>query len=152
MNIYLDLDGVLVDFAKGFEEHFGQSAEVTFRELGDDYTWHLIDKIPSFWSSMDPMPDADILWSYVSPYNPSILTKPAASVHNCKQEKLEWVKKYLGDVPIIFSSDKYSYADDSSILIDDKEENILPWEEAGGIGILHTDAASTIEKLKELGL
>ena len=42
--------------------------------------------------------------------------------------------------------------DENSILIDDRKKKIDQWIAAGGIGILHTDAASTIEKLKELGL
>jgi hypothetical protein len=47
---------------------------------------------------------------------------------------------------------KKEYATPTSILIDDRADNINQWEAAGGIGILHTDAASTIAKLKELGL
>lgn len=38
------------------------------------------------------------------------------------------------------------------ILIDDMEKNITRWVEAGGVGILHVNAADTIEQLKALGL
>ena len=47
---------------------------------------------------------------------------------------------------------KKNYANANSILIDDMQKNIDQWRAAGGIGILHTSAASTIEQLKKLGL
>ena len=39
---------------------------------------------------------------------------------------------------------------DGNVLIDDEPKNIEAWEDAGGIGILHTSAKETINKLKEL--
>jgi hypothetical protein len=38
-----------------------------------------------------------------------------------------------------------------NVLIDDHKGNIRDWESAGGIGIVHTDAASTINDLKKIG-
>ena len=38
-----------------------------------------------------------------------------------------------------------------NILIDDHKGNIREWESAGGIGILHTSAASTINDFKKIG-
>ena len=46
---------------------------------------------------------------------------------------------------------KKDHAGENRILIDDTAKNIADWEAAGGIGILHTDASSTIAKLKEIG-
>jgi hypothetical protein len=39
-----------------------------------------------------------------------------------------------------------------SILIDDRADTIREWDSQGGIGILHTSAANTIQQLKKLGL
>ena len=47
---------------------------------------------------------------------------------------------------------KKNYAAPNHILIDDKKSNIDEWRAAGGIGILHTSAADTIQQLKKLGL
>jgi len=47
---------------------------------------------------------------------------------------------------------KKNYAAPNHILIDDRESNIDQWRAAGGIGILHTSAAGTIQQLKKLGL
>ena len=65
-----------------------------------------------------------------------------------------FAKKKLPTSKLIlaFAHQKKDYANENSILIDDRSKNIDQWRAAGGIGILHTDAASTIEKLKELGL
>jgi len=43
---------------------------------------------------------------------------------------------------------KYKYATSNSIIIDDTQSVIDDWNKAGGIGILHTDAISTIAILK----
>jgi hypothetical protein len=44
------------------------------------------------------------------------------------------------------------FAAEGKILIDDMEQTIREWRNAGGIGILHTSAADTIKELKKLGL
>ena len=46
---------------------------------------------------------------------------------------------------------KQAQSGENHILIDDRPKNIEEWESKGGIGILHTDAFSTIERLKEIG-
>jgi len=52
------------------------------------------------------------------------------------------------------SHEKHNWAVDESgqpnVLIDDFEINTIPWEQAGGIAILHTDTNSTIQQLEEL--
>ena len=47
-------------------------------------------------------------------------------------------------------SQKAAFAIEGAVLIDDREKNINAWVEAGGIGILHTSAANTIDQLKAL--
>ena len=47
-------------------------------------------------------------------------------------------------------SQKAAFAYEGSVLIDDRKKNIDAWENAGGIGILHTSAKETINALKEL--
>jgi hypothetical protein len=63
------------------------------------------------------------------------------------------VKVISDDADIIdYINKKQEFASPNSILIDDREKNIEQWRNAGGIGVLHTDAASTIKQLKDLGL
>ncbi len=67
---------------------------------------------------------------------------------------VKWVKKNTPDTKLIlaFRANKKQYSKENSILIDDLKVTIDEWNAGGGIGILHTSAASTIEQLKELGL
>lgn len=106
---------------------------------------------------MDPMEDAFELWDHIKEYFPTILSA-TGHVPNAKEEKRDWVGRHLGDTTagmalfVRSASDKAQYAAPNHILIDDRPKAIEPWIEAGGIGILHTSAADTIEQLKKLGI
>ena len=50
------------------------------------------------------------------------------------------------------AKNKAKFSHQNNILIDDRKDTIDAWNAKGGIGILHTSAASTIAQLKELGL
>ena len=123
--------------------------------------WKAVDKwVKSgkpFFGAMEPLEDAFELWDYIKEYFPTILSA-TGHIHTAKTEKREWVEKHLGDTTagmalfVRSSSDKAQYAAPNHILIDDREKSIEPWIEAGGIGILHTSANTTIKQLKELGL
>ena len=53
---------------------------------------------------------------------------------------------------VLDSSSKKNYAKKDSILIDDRISNINDWNAAGGIGILHTSTATTLDKLSKYGI
>ena len=56
-------------------------------------------------------------------------------------------------VAFVMNNDKkQEFATPESILIDDREQNIQQWRQAGGIAIHHTSANDTIEQLKQLNL
>ena len=69
-------------------------------------------------------------------------------------DKKSWIKKYVDPSVVVnctfTGSQKAAYAMKKNVLIDDRPKNIEAWENAGGIGILHTSAADTIEQLKKL--
>ena len=69
-------------------------------------------------------------------------------------DKNEWIKRYVDPGVVVTctmtGSQKAAFAFEGSVLIDDRQKNIEAWENAGGIGILHTSAKETIETLKEL--
>ena len=71
-----------------------------------------------------------------------------------KTGKIKWVEQNIPGTPLLLKSAelKQLYASSNSILIDDRADNIQRWNEAGGIGILHTSAADSIQQLKDLGL
>jgi cytidyltransferase-like protein len=151
--IYVDMDGVLVDFDGGYEKLTG----MTTREAdgkGPEFFWKPISKAGAkWWITLKWMPDGKQLWDYVKKYNPELLSAPSREEAS-RMGKRVWVKRELPGVKLILRSadKKQEFASSNSILIDDREKNIEQWRNAGGVGILHTDAASTIKKLKELGL
>jgi len=153
--IYSDMDGVLVDFNERFKR-FSKGIPPTEYEqkFGKDKFWELVDGIGvRFWVGMDWMSDGKQLWDYIKSYNPTLLSSPSRADHS-KMGKRIWRQRNLPTTKLVLSQarNKKNYANPDSILIDDRESNIDQWIKAGGVGILHTDTASTINKLKELGL
>ena len=162
--LFVDLDGVLVDFEKHAREVFNNCPTSWEQNKGKGKFWKDVTRSCKegnpFFLAMDPMHDAFQLWNYIKKYNPRILSA-TGSLHvvpNAKYEKREWVRKHLGDttagtaVLVQSAVDKAQYAAPHHILIDDRDKAIDPWIAAGGIGILHTSANTTIKRLKELGL
>lgn len=160
LKLFVDLDGVLCNWDKSFQD-LGKDITkgLTGKEFEDKYgrdeLWEIISKVGKldFWELMPWTNDGKKLWNYVKKFNPTILSTPS----NCSLSKIGkeiWIKRELGDnVPFIFAKDKYKYADTESILIDDYDKKINDWVNLGnGIGILHTSAIKTIEELKTLGL
>lgn len=150
-SIYVDQDGVLSDFNLEFEKLGHGTPESFEAKHGEDAMWHLINnKTDHFWLNMEWMPDGKKFWNFIKKYNPTILTKPAR-VKNCKEDKIIWLRKNLGEeVPIKLTTKKEKYADSNTILIDDMEENIQKWVDAGGIGILYTSSEQAILEFKKL--
>ena len=156
--IYVDLDEVLVDYRKVVKK-FGYDLDMLQQDQElEDVFWDMIHKrskkkLP-IWGGMSPMPDALELWNYVKKYDCEILS--SMGVYGTPtQEKQEWVRRHIGDVPVnlVYGSPaKAKFATPNSILIDDKLKSIEPWIAAGGIGILHTDTLNTIKQLKAMGL
>lgn len=158
--IYVDLDGVLVNFDEAMERIGFPLQTVLQDKKAKSKFWQTIGWMAKqgkpFWSTMEPMPDAHVLWNYLQKYHikPEILSA-TGHVGNATEEKHAWVKQHLGVVPthlVRKSSDKAQFAAPNHILIDDRAKSIEPWTAAGGIGILHKSAADTVAKLKELGI
>ena len=145
------MDGVLVDFDAGFKEKFGcLPNDVSRRKL-----WKCVLTVDNYWLNLPKMPDADMLFDYVNKLGFTVLTGiPPEDFARAELEKRLWMKRYYNkeeDVICCLSKDKHKYVTKFDILIDDLEKNVRMWNKAGGIGILHTSAADTINKLKTIG-
>ena len=150
--IYCDMDGVLVDFESGYEKLTGVDLKGEFKK-GEDF-WDPISKAGvGFWAGLKWMPGGQKLWDYIKPYNPDLLSAPSRE-ESSRIGKAVWVKHKLPGTKLIlrYAKQKQQLATSESILIDDRQINIDQWEDAGGIGILHTSTNNTISQLKELGL
>jgi len=151
--IFLDLDGVLTDFDKQMKS-IGITSDYEEKH-GTESFWGAIDKGGlKWWSEMPWMSDGKTLWNYVKDKNVKILSAPARRLPQSIKGKKIWVSKNLGKVELILkrASEKQHLAESNAILIDDLAKNINQWKAAGGIGILHKSASSTIQQLKEVGI
>ena len=151
--IYCDMDGVIADFERGYEELTGIDLQGEFKPEGKEF-WGPISKAGvGFWAGLKWMPDGQQLWDYIKPFNPQLLSAPSRE-QSSRIGKHVWVKHKIPGTRLIlrYANKKKELASPKSILIDDRQANIDQWEAAGGIGILHTSAANTISQLKKLGL
>ena len=153
MKIYCDLDGVLVDFNKGYLELTGKDISNNF--INDPSFWEPINEEGiMFWVRLGWMEDGHILWDYIKKYNPIILSAPSQDPSS-RYGKKYWVRQNISKSTQLILADaktKPLYSGLDKILIDDREDTIKKCNKNKGIGILHKSASKTIKKLKELGL
>lgn len=168
-DIFLDLDGVICDFESRVRELIsiskvksGQLLEASEVDhaMYKKMMWKVIesyDRHTPFFYTLDKMSDADDLLEFVSAHFDSssikMLTASGSTPSDAPQQKRRWVRKHVGNyhVEVVLKSpDKAVFASPRTILVDDRSKSIDPWIAAGGIGILHTDAQSTIKRLKDV--
>ena len=70
-------------------------------------------------------------------------------------DKTQWVKEHIGDifdVIVCLARDKQKYVKrgTNDILVDDREDNIERWRNAGGVGVLHKNYTDTYTQLINL--
>lgn len=162
MELYVDLDGVLVDLERGCVERLGFGwvgwhPNMVGKEL--DRRKQLEDLIleKDFFANLDPMPDFEVMVMQLKTFsNVHILTAQAHEhSENVRLGKLEWCAKFLPWIPedyvhVVERKEKQLFARanqeswyDTNILIDDYDQNIIEWSDAGGLGIFHASAIAT---------
>ena len=148
-SLFLDLDGVLADFDRGVRAVTGKPPE----ELPTKVMWRELSRHKDFYGTLEFMHDAQELWRFCEPHEPTILTGlPLGSW--APEQKRRWVAHMLGPhVKVItcMARDKHRYAYPGAVLVDDREKARDPWEAAGGTFVLHTSARTSIAALKSIG-
>lgn len=148
--IFCDMDGVLVDFDGYFVKKHG----ILPYKLPKEELWQIVLDTKDYWVNLPKLKDADLLIDYLKKFGFQILTGlPVYGFDKAEKEKKQWLKEQYNitnGVICCLSKDKNNFCRPNDILIDDRPNNIEKWQEAGGIGILHISAESTIQKLKEL--
>ena len=161
--IYLDMDGFLTNFEKRYEELFGMKPSDVDRHSRESYFW---DNWEAFvrggnFETLDMLPDAEVLLNFARLIQKTmeipveILSSSGGDKFHetVTLQKKEWLRKHGIDFyPNIVNggSRKALFALPDSVLIDDTERVINGFVKAGGIGILHTSACDTIERMKPL--
>lgn len=158
--IYVDLDGVLVDFETTAQDITGITVAGADKKQMNKFWKHIerhVEDGGEFFARMKPLRDAMRLWQFLTKHHPTILSA-TGHIKGAATEKRNWVTSHLGAsvaksaLFVQDGKDKAKYATPDSILIDDRAKAIDPWVAAGGIGILHKSAEQTIKRLKELGV
>jgi len=154
--LFIDMDGVLADFESGLSEVLGHKVRLSDvadvyndrkREVTSKHLFRRLKPLPDAWKLVD--------WALNSGIHTEILT--AAGTINRTiviKDKIDWIKEYCTDhwiiIPTLKGSQKAAFAHSKAVLIDDRQRNIDCFVEAGGIGILHTTAENTINKLNDI--
>lgn len=154
-NLFLDLDGVMVDLEGDYLRRFGHKMDDAESKAK---MWSAIYGIDDFFYHLPPLKGAIDFYRTITEnhnFNPIILTAcPSSAYHSVAKQKMRWVRKYLSHdvmvLPVYESASKPAFMqDEGDILIDDYGRNCRAWEEAGGIAIQHkgTDFDSTFGEL-----
>ena len=131
--IYMDMDGVIANFVKGYRDAFNRNAYED-----DSFTVNQFClQVPHFFRMLPINEKGFELFELLKDdYKIVFLTTPMPEMEFCKRDKLEWILENIGEYDVRFSEKKESYVTDSeSILIDDMEHNLKAWEESGGTAI-----------------
>ena len=104
--------------------------------------WGVINKSKTFFDTLPWMPKGRELWSRIEKYNPIILTGVPPGSSTAKEQKIRWCQRELGpNVQVITcaTKDKPKYCINSSILIDDRTDNLNAWNSKGGKFVLYDE-------------
>ncbi|MBN2893701.1 MAG: hypothetical protein JXL97_17660 [Bacteroidales bacterium] len=114
--LYIDMDGVIVDFTSAFEK--------LDENILKEYEGRL-DEIPNIFSLMEPMPGAlEAIPKLAKKYDTYVLSTAPWKNPSAWSDKLEWIKKYVPGVfhkRLIISHNKHLNKGD--FLIDDRLKN-----------------------------
>jgi 5'(3')-deoxyribonucleotidase len=146
------MDGVLANFDKEYKKYDPNKEDrKKFRSSVLDH--HIFEKL-------DFMPDTQELLDYVAQLQnvhieilTSMGTNDPFQAFEAKKQKLKWLNDHNISYKANFvhsKQEKSNYAGSTSILIDDSVGCIDPYIAAGGHGILHKNAAETIQQLKSI--
>ena len=148
------MDGVLSDWEAQFKRYSGGITVDTYDSLyGKKNRFKLVNKNSTdYYANMPWMKDGKLLYNFVNSF-PNVEILSHAPDAKSKVGKQQWLK----DKGIKFEAnlvpnrkDKSKFATPDSILIDDREDVVNDFINAGGKAILHTDSINTINQLKEI--
>jgi len=167
MKIFLDMDGVIVDFMKGAHAFHKLSYDPYPYPVGQwDFTDYLLMDDEAFWgplgfkfwAQLPWMPDGHEIWRMVMDYDPVLCTSPTLHVE-CASGKMQWIKNNLPQMMrrTIITPSKEMCAHPNALLIDDADHNVDKWRANGGVAILvprkrnsrYAEADRTVEILRE---
>lgn len=146
--LFVDLDGVLVDFHSAVAKLWGLNPEklkeedwMTFGKLGparnQEEFWTQIRKQGTqWWTNLPKLSWADKLWAScnASCEKVIVLTSPGPFPESAAG-KYQWVRQHLSTTRMLIGQPKEVCSKPGHILIDDRNVNLEPWKKAGGYAL-----------------
>jgi len=148
------MDGVLSDWEAQFKRYSGGIPVDTYDSLyGKKNRYKLVNKnSPGYYANMPWMKDGKLLYNFIDGF-PDVEILSHAPDNKSKIGKEQWLAnkniKFKANL-VSNRQDKAKYATSNSVLIDDREDVVNDFINAGGKAILHINSINTINQLKEL--
>ena len=149
LRVFLDLDGVLVDFRTGAFKAHGVEIPEEWPVGDDDFEkiigvsrnqfWKKLNN-SDFWANLKWMPDGQEILALVESLIPKedicILSSPSISP-SCAKGKMMWIQKNIPEYSkrVLLGNCKYMCAAPEHILIDDSDHKLDKFHEYGGVTI-----------------
>mgnify|MGYP001187749547 CR=1 FL=1 len=144
--IYLDMDGVLVDFVSGAIEATGidlthdtwtEWDAYRLKEWSSDQFWAPINERLYFWEDLQPYPWAEELLELCKSFGEVVFCSTPSRNPESASGKLTWLQQrgWLKDHDCILMKDKWRLAKPGTILIDDRRDSCALFSAHGGKSI-----------------
>lgn len=155
--IYLDMDGVLVDFMAGVARvtgvdrscfygmdntHFWGVIEILEEQTGQPWTkedfWKMVeDGGHDFWATLEKYPWADELYDLCRSLAPTVIMTSPGTHSSSASGKMAWIQSNLPDVErFAITPCKHHMSHPGALLIDDSTEYCAKFEQYGGVAYL----------------
>jgi len=150
--VFIDLDGVLVDWLEGIREHMQAPVNIYdgFRKDPKTLCHDAVDALyggrgalkkiqlerpEEWWLGLKFFPWAKYLVSTMQENFPvAFLTSPGTTPTAAKA-KIQWQINHYPEIPIIVGKHKYLAANETKVLIDDDNWQLSRWRDVGGLAI-----------------
>ncbi len=144
--LYFDMDGLIANFNKRCVDIMGHK----FDEENAKECWRKINKVEDFWFTIEPYEGISYFFNTIIPIlnanniRYGILSGTCNSnTANCERDKILWINQHASEwfhpsqIHLCKSKNKKYYATPTSVLLDDRGQNIDDWKNHGGIAIWH---------------
>ena len=157
MRVYLDMDRVIADFDNGVRKYAFIEPPDQKDEEQVTQMWKKLSMVPHFYDKLELMPGAKcavtVLFKMFGE-DLEILTgipNPTRGLPTASVDKVTWTGRNFSEkivVNTVRRADKKNFCTGRDcILIDDNEQNIREWEDAGGTGILFKDWGQAMNEI-----
>jgi 5'(3')-deoxyribonucleotidase len=159
--IYLDMDGVIVDFVGGVFRTYnldpGLRTEVStwdgipgvltkyagHRRGGipftDDDLWKMLGTVGArFWAELEWLPWGREVYDLCSSFAPVVLMTTPTKHPSSAAGKMEWIQKHIPEDGYRYAMTpcKHHMAHPGALLVDDNDHNVMKFGDHGGTGFL----------------